>query len=423
MIGNNSGLPESDISKVHQASSLKGRRVILCITGSIAAYKGCELARLLVKQGADVRVLMTHSALEFVGAATFSAITQHPVHTEMFGDKAVGESHVTLSATADLMIVAPATADILARMAHGRADDLVTSTALCCRCPMVIAPAMHPAMWSHPATQRNVSQLMQDGRAVFVGPVEGAVASGDVGFGRFADPAAIADQAITLLSPHDFSGKHLVITAGPTVEDLDPVRFLSNRSSGKMGYAIAHAAARRGARVTLISGPVELPCPPSVERICVRGALQMQQALLDTLGPSLDRGDAVIMSAAVSDFRFAQMSPAKLKRAVTKELPPLAENPDILAELGQRRGASRPLLIGFAVETDQEKIVQLAREKLAAKRVDAVIANLAADSLGLDDNRVTIVTRDSAEPLPALPKVELAQRLLDFIHARLEATT
>jgi phosphopantothenoylcysteine decarboxylase/phosphopantothenate--cysteine ligase len=394
--------------------ALCGRRVILCVTGSIAAYKACELTRLLVKQGANVRIVMTKAATEFVGKATFSAITQQPVLTEMFGGNDVGESHVTLSAAADLVLVAPATADVLARLAQGRADDLVTATALCSRCPLLIAPAMHPGMWSHPATQRNVQQLRDDGRAIFVGPVEGAVASGDVGFGRFADPVNIFDAVVAALTPQDLAGRHVVVTAGPTVEDLDPVRFLSNRSSGKMGYAIAREASLRGAKVTLVSGPVSLPCPTGVTRIEVRSALEMKGVLWAVLGEGFKQADALIMAAAVGDFRFSTIYSQKLKRDTPIALPPLEGNPDILAEIGAARKHTRPLLVGFALETDADHLVELAQKKLDAKHVDAVVANLAGESLGLDENTVTIVSATASERLAALPKAEVAARVLDW---------
>lgn len=394
--------------------ALADRHIVLCVSGSIAAYKACELTRLLVKQGASVRVVMTHCATQFVGTATFSAITQQPVLTEMFGSTAVGESHVTLSAAADLIVMAPATADLLARLAQGRADDLVTATALCSRCPLLVAPAMHPAMWSHPATQRNVQQLLADGRTRFVGPVEGEVASGDVGFGRFAAPECIFDAVVEALAPQDLAGRHVVVTAGPTIEDLDPVRFLSNRSSGKMGYAIAREAKLRGARVTLISGPVDLPCPQNVTCVGVRSALEMKRAVWQSLGDELNQADVLVMAAAVGDFRFSAIRTDKLKRAETVTLPPLAQNPDIIAEVGAARRGALPLLIGFALETDAEHLVALARHKLSTKRVDAVVANLASESLGLDSNQVTIVTAASSERLLALPKQEVAARVLDW---------
>lgn len=394
--------------------TLAGRRVVLCVTGSIAAYKACELARLLVKQGACVRVVMTHAATQFVGTATFSAITQNPVLTDMFGNSTVGESHVTLSATADLVVVAPATADVLARIVQGRADDLVTATVLCSRCPILIAPAMHPAMWSHPTTQRNVRQLLDDGRCSLVGPVEGEVASGDVGFGRFAAPECIFDAVVAALTPQDLAARHVLVTAGPTVEDLDPVRFLSNRSSGKMGYALAREARLRGARVTLVSGPVSLPCPEGVTLISVRSALEMKRAVWQSLGENLDGADLLVMTAAVGDFRFLTIHNQKLKRDSDVTLPPLVQNPDILAEIGAARHGSRPLLIGFALETNVEQLAELGRQKLKAKRVDAVVANLASESLGLESNQVTLVTADSSERFVALPKAEVATRVLDW---------
>ena len=387
--------------------SLAARHITLCVTGSIAAYKAGELARLLIKQGAHVRVLMTRRAQEFVGRATFAAITRQPVVTDMFADADGGESHVTVSAQSDLIVIAPATADIIARLAQGRADDIVTATALCARCPVLVAPAMHPSMWQHPATQRNVKQLKADGRVSFVGPVEGEVASGETGFGRLAAPDEILFAVLAALSPQDLLGRHVVVTAGPTVEDMDPVRFLSNRSSGKMGYAIARNAALRGAQVTLISGPVNLPCPHEVTLVSVRSALEMQHALHQYLGTEVDQADVLIMTAAVSDFRFSHIEQNKFKRDKAATLPGLEQNPDILAEVGATRSGQLPVLIGFAVETNEQELVALARRKLLQKRVDAVVANLAADSLGRDENQVTIVTSEREEHLPVLPNPRL----------------
>ncbi len=412
------GTNVSDESKARPGSeslrrTLAGHRIVLCVTGSIAAYKACELTRLLVKQGAEVRVVMTTAATEFVGAATFGAITQQAVFTSMF-DQSVGESHVTLSANADLVVIAPATADVLARLAQGRADDLVTATVLCSRCPVLVAPAMHPAMWSHPATQRNVRQLLDDARCRLIGPVEGEVASGDVGLGRFAAPECIFDAVVAALTPQDYAGRHVVVTAGPTLEDLDPVRFLSNRSSGKMGYAFAREAHLRGARVTLISGPVSLPCPEGVTRVSVRSALEMKRAVWQSVGEELDQAEVLVMAAAVGDFRFLTINNHKLKREAEVTLPPLVQNPHILAEIGAARRDSHPLLIGFALETKVEQLVTLAQQKLKAKQVDAVVANVTSESLGLDSNRVTLVTAEGSEPFPALPKEEVAARVLDW---------
>jgi phosphopantothenoylcysteine decarboxylase / phosphopantothenate---cysteine ligase len=393
---------------------LADKRVALCVTGSIAAYKACEVARLLIKSGAQVQAAMTHSALEFVGVATLAGITGKPVAVELFGNT-VGESHVTLSAHSDVLVIAPATADLLARLATGRADDLVTATALCARCPVIVAPAMHPSMWEHPATQRNVEQLRADGRIRFVGPVSGEVASGDVGLGRFADPELILHAVLCALTPQDLRDRHVVVSAGPTLEDLDPVRYLGNRSSGKMGFAIARAAAQRGAKVTLLAGPTHLPSPPDVTRIDVRSAQSMRVAIWEVLGAQLDRADILVMAAAVSDFRFSEIQKEKLKRSPDTRIPQLAMNPDILAEIGAARRGSKPLLVGFAVETDAQTLVASARKKLSTKRVDLVVANLANESLGLDENRVTLVTPERELQLPAASKSELAMQILDWV--------
>lgn len=405
---------ESNNPSAHRNARLADKRVALCVTGSIAAYKACELARLLIKSGAQVQAVMTHSALEFVGAATLAGITGKPVAVNMFGNTA-GESHVTLSAQCDVLVIAPATADLLARLATGRADDLVTATALCAHCPIIVAPAMHPSMWEHPATQRNVEQLRADGRVRFVGPVRGEVASGDVGLGRFADPELILHAVLCALLPQDLRDRHVVVSAGPTLEDLDPVRYLGNRSSGKMGFAIARAAAQRGAKVTLVAGPTHLPSPPDVTRIDVRSAQSMRVAIWEALGAQLDRADILVMAAAVSDFRFSEITKEKLKRSPDTRIPQLAMNPDILAEIGAARSGSRPLLVGFAVETDAQALVASARKKLSSKRVDLVVANLANESLGLDESRVTLVTPERELPLPTASKSDLAMQILDWV--------
>jgi phosphopantothenoylcysteine decarboxylase / phosphopantothenate---cysteine ligase len=396
--------------------------VTLAVTGSIAAYKAVLLARLLVAEGAEVQVLFTRSASEFVGAPTFAGITGNKVLTDMFDANVAGELHIDVAARSQVILVVPATADVIARLASGRADDLVTATVLSATCPVMIAPAMHPAMWNHPATQRNVATLASDGRVTRVGPVYGEVASGDRGIGRMAEPDEIVAALVNSLAPHDLAGRHVVVSAGPTVEDIDPVRFISNRSSGKMGFALAERAAARGARVTLVAGPVTLKTPAGVQRVDVRSAVAMRGALWQALGPDLSHADALIMAAAVGDFRPAETHQSKLKRGTGGESTrlDLAQNTDILAEVGQARHSKRPVLVGFAVETDtDEKVVSLARGKLIHKRVDIVVANHASDSLGKDDNRVTLVTKERAEPLARLNKLELADHILDWLAARL----
>lgn len=404
--------------------------VALAVSGSIAAYKSAEVARLLRKAGARVLPLMTRAAREFIGPMTLSGLCGEPVRDAMFDPSFPGELHVDIAREADVILLVPATADLLARLAGGRADDLITALVLCARGPVLAAPAMHPRMWGHPATQRAVETIRKDGRVELIGPVDGEVASGERGVGRMAEPAVIAWTALARATTQDLARLRVVVTAGPTLEDLDPVRFLGNRSTGKMGFAIADRAAARGADVTLIAGPAALSAPPGVRRVDVRSALEMQGALRDALGADLGGADVLIMSAAVADYRPAQKAEAKLKRSASSASLALDPNPDLLAEIGAARASSRstpggsaetssapnprPVLVGFAVETDtDERVVAEARRKLAAKQVDIIVANHAGDSFGKDDNRATIVTPTGADALGVLPKTELADRILD----------
>jgi phosphopantothenoylcysteine decarboxylase / phosphopantothenate---cysteine ligase len=402
---------------------------VLAVTGSIAAYKAAEIARGLLAEGAAVLPVMTERAQEFLGAATLSGLTREPVRTTMWDPSFPGEMHVELARRASAIVIAPTTADTLARMAQGRADDLVTALALVAKCPVLVAPSMHPSMWDHPATQRNISLLRDSGRCLILGPVSGPVASGDVGMGRMMDPTSIIEAAFRSLVPKDLAGLRVMVTAGPTVEDLDPVRFLTNRSSGKMGFSIARQAAARGAEVVLVAGPVQLPTPEGVTRIDVRGALAMQAALHHALGPRRDGADMLFMSAAVSDFRPAESWTTKRKKVdgSASNTLSMTENPDILAELGavrKTRGQLNPLLIGFAVETGTDtEIVQYARGKLISKNVDLVVANHATDGFGRDDNRVTLVDAYAADALPVMSKRALADLLLDRAKMRLAART
>jgi phosphopantothenoylcysteine decarboxylase/phosphopantothenate--cysteine ligase len=399
---------------------ISNKRITLAVTGSIAAYKSILLARLLSNAGARVPVVLSRSAKQFVGAASFSGLTGEPVLEGLFDG--VGERHVELAKTSDLVIVAPATADLIARAAAGRADDLLTALLLCTRVPILMAPAMHPTMWEHPATERNVAELEKDGLVRFVGPRFGKVASGDEGLGRMAEPEEIFEAIHDALSGGDLSGRHLVITAGPTLEDLDPVRFIGNRSSGKMGYALAERARARGARVSLVSGPTELPFPTGVEIHRVRSALELQSRLDDVLGPDLAGADAVIMAAAVGDYRAKSTATEKLKRNEAASTIELEANPDILAGLGARRTGPKPVLVGFAVETGEDaKIEAYARHKLEKKRVDLVVANAAQDSFGKDDNRAMLVDATNTESLGVLPKSTLADRILDRLKEEFES--
>jgi phosphopantothenoylcysteine decarboxylase/phosphopantothenate--cysteine ligase len=399
---------------------LAKKRITLCVTGSIAAYKAVLLLRLLLKEGAEVEVVLTQSGAEFVGGATFSGLTGKPVHRNMFDPEQGGELHVDLAARSDLVLIAPATADLLARLAAGRADDLVTALALCASSPVLVAPAMHPNMWFHPATQRSVALISADQRVAFVGPVEGEVASGDVGLGRMAEPETILGYAVGRLSPATLRKRHVVVTAGPTAEDLDPVRFLSNRSSGKMGFAIAERAAAHGAKVTLIAGPVNRPTPPGVQRVDVRSAMAMRSAIWQALHPDLKNADALIMAAAVADYRPAETHASKIKRSSEPLSLELVPNTDLLAEIGHARQSEMPVLVGFALETEsQERVIQHARAKLAQKCVDLVVANHADESLERDDIRAVLVGVRDSIPLDPMPKEAAAERIIEWVAARL----
>jgi phosphopantothenoylcysteine decarboxylase/phosphopantothenate--cysteine ligase len=406
------------------ALDLAGRTVALCVTGSVAAYKAVEVARLLRKSGAKVLPVMTVSGARFVGPVTLSGICGEPVATGMWDPSFAGELHVHLAARADAVAIVPATADVLARLAQGRADDLVTALALCARGPVLAAPAMHPRMWEHPATQRNVADLARQGRVALVGPVSGDVASGESGVGRMAEPASIFEAIAGCVGAlkvdgvaRDLAGLHVVVTAGPTLEDVDPVRFLGNRSTGKMGFALAERAAARGAEVTLVAGPVSLPTPPGrVKRVDVRSALDMREALWEAIGRDLARADVLVMAAAVADHRPADVSPTKIKKGDARATIELVKNPDLLGEVGIARAGKRPVLVGFAVETaGGDALVTYARRKLVDKRVDLVVANEAAVSFGRDDNRAVLVTADAADALPAASKGAVADVIWDRV--------
>lgn len=385
--------------------------IALGVTGSIAAYKAVELARLLRKAGHQVLPVMTHGGERFVGAVTLSGICGNPVRTSMWDPSFFGEMHIEIASQVDAIVIAPATADMLARLAQGRADDLLSALALCRKSPLYVAPAMHPRMWAHPATQRNVATLQRDG-IVVLGPEFGEVASGDHGIGRMMDPEAI----VRALQAHDdLRGVTMTVTAGPTYEDLDPVRFLGNRSSGKMGFALAAQARERGALVTLIAGPVALETPPGVSRVDVRSASEMQRAVL--AAPA----DVVIMAAAVADFRAKVVQTEKIKKHDGTPMFELERNPDILADLGKARGAgaSRPVLVGFALETgSDESVIAYGRDKLARKGVDLVVANQASEALGGDTNRAHLISTAGVVSLQTASKKDLADAILTEVSKR-----
>jgi phosphopantothenoylcysteine decarboxylase/phosphopantothenate--cysteine ligase len=394
---------------------LRGKRITLCVTGSVAAYKAAILLRLLKQENATIEVVLTESGAQFIGPATFAGLLGRAPHTSMFGDLG-GELHVSLAQNSDLVLIAPASADSLARLAQGRADDLLAATALCARCPILVAPAMHPSMWSHPATQRNVETLRSDQRVGFVGPVEGEVASGDVGVGRLAEPETILSFVIAQLGSGSLRGRHIVVTAGPTAEDIDPVRFISNRSSGRMGFALAERAAAHGAKVTLVAGPVSLPTPAGVTRVDVRSALAMRGALWQALKPDLSGADALIMTAAVADYRPAETHASKLKRGAAAIGLELVPNQDLLAEIGAARKAERPVLVGFALETEtDDRLIFAARGKLAKKRVDLIVANHPDASIGRDSISGSFVSVREAVPFGPASKRDAADRILDFV--------
>ncbi len=403
------------------STPLAGQRVLLCVCGGIAAYKAIELVRRLREAGAEVRVAMTANATRFVGAASLQAVSGTPVRESLWDEAAeAAMGHIELARWADQVLVAPATADMLARLAHGFADDLVSTLCLATTAPISVAPAMNNRMWAHPATQANIATLR--GRDVrVIGPDDGAQACGEFGPGRLREPPALVQALVDALAevrPADLAGLHLLISAGPTFEDLDPVRFIGNRSSGKMGFAIAAAAARRGAEVTLVAGPVSLPTPEGVRRINVRSAAQMRDAVLGALP-----ADIYIGAAAVADYTPRVVSAEKIKKTAqpgggetfTVEL---TRTPDVLAEVAVH--ASRPkVVVGFAAETND--VERYARDKLERKKLDMIAANQvgrAGCGFESDDNALTVIDAVDARSLGPAPKTALADALLDLIRAR-----
>ena len=396
-------------------------RVALGVSGGVAAYKAAELVRKLQQEGIDVQVVMTESAREFIAPLTFAALTGQKVIAEMFGDG--GESaganvesaieHIAVAQRIDLLVVAPATANVIAKMARGVADDFLTTLYLATTAPVIVAPAMNVNMWEHPATQENVEMLRARGVHV-VAPEEGYLACGMTGAGRLASVDAIADAVRSRLGiEHDLQEETIVVTAGPTCEDLDPVRFLTNRSSGKMGYALAQAAARRGANVILISGPTRLDPPQGVQFVSVRNTEQMHRAVLT----HFPRATALIMAAAVADYRPVAPQAKKMKRVSGRLNLELEPTVDILADAA--RGKGDRVLIGFAAET--ENVAEHARAKLESKQADLIVANdVTAEGAGFDHdtNVITLYSRDGSEKaFPRMPKIDAAHRILDRLRA------
>ncbi|MCP4606844.1 MAG: bifunctional phosphopantothenoylcysteine decarboxylase/phosphopantothenate--cysteine ligase CoaBC [Proteobacteria bacterium] len=394
---------------------MKDTTLLLGITGGIAAYKSADLCREFVKAGADIQVVMSESACEFITPLTLETLSGRPVHVHMFRRNRSGIAHIELTKSADLFVVAPATADFLARSATGRASDLIAAVTLAFKGPVLAAPAMNTNMWENPATRRNLKTLEEEHGWCFVQPGVGELACGTTGPGRMAEPKEIFAAALNMLK-RDLVGRSVLVTAGPTVEDIDPVRFISNRSSGRMGYAVAMAAARRGAEVTLISGPTALPIPAVAEYVPVRSALEMKTAVTDRAG----RCDAVVMAAAVADFRPTEVSEHKLKKSAdeNERAIRLIRNPDILAELGQLfKESKRPVLVGFALET--QDLAQAAKAKLEAKGANIIVANLASHGFGGDDNQALILDDTGrAEETGQISKNRLADQIIDLLIER-----
>ncbi|PKV11397.1 bifunctional phosphopantothenoylcysteine decarboxylase/phosphopantothenate--cysteine ligase CoaBC [Xanthomonas prunicola] len=419
-----------------QARPLDGQRLLLCVGGGIAAYKSLELVRRLRDAGAQVQVAMTSGAQQFVTPLSFQALSGQPTRTTLWdsaAEQAMG--HIELARWADRVIVAPATADLLARLAHGLADDLVTTLCLATTAPLIVAPAMNHRMWLHPATQANIATLRTRGVTV-VGPDDGPLAEGESGPGRLAEPAAIiaalvgggavANAApaaakstaapVFVPSSAQLEGLRIVISAGPTFEDLDPVRYVGNRSSGKMGYALAAAAARQGADVALISGPVHQTTPPGVQRIDVRSAAQMREAVLGAFP-----ADIYIGAAAVADYTPKRVVSQKIKKTGETLTLELVRTPDILSEVAAQTGALK-LVVGFAAETHD--VEHYARSKLAAKRLDLIIANqvgIEGGGFESDNNAATAYWQGGERAFPSSSKTELADQLLALIAERLQA--
>jgi len=393
--------------------TLTGKRLLLGITGGIAAYKAAELVRLLARAGAEVRVVMTEAATRFVTPVTFQALSGQPVWTDLWDNRvADGMGHIEHSRDRDLILVAPASADFMAKVAHGLADDLLSALCVARRCPLVLAPAMNVEMWENAATQRNV-QLLRDDGVHLAGPAAGDQACGEVGMGRMLEPAQLAAELERFFQPKTLSGKRVLVTAGPTEEPVDPVRVLTNASSGKMGYAVARAAAEAGAAVTLVSGPVALATPAGVARIDVRTAQEMFEAVKRAAPAS----DIFVSVAAVADYRVKNRAAQKIKKGNGGISLELEENPDILAWVASL--PQPPFCVGFAAES--EKLAQYADEKRRRKRVPLMAANLAQEAIGAEDNAITLYDEHGEHPLGRGPKLELARKLIGHVAASLPA--
>ena len=401
-------------------SGLQGRHIVLALSGGIACYKAADLARQLIKAGATVQVVMTEAATQFITPLTLQALTGRPVFTSAWDSRAPANmAHIDLSREADALLIAPATADVIARLAQGRADDLLSLLAVARpreRCALWVAPAMNREMWSHPATQRNVAQIQADG-AVVLGPDHGEQACGEVGEGRMLEPEVLVELVDGLFQPRSLAGRRVLITAGPTFEPIDPVRGITNRSSGKMGFALARACREAGAQVTLVAGPVSLPTPWGVNRIDVQSALDMHQAVMARMSSQ----DLFIATAAVADWRPAQVRDQKIKKDGTQQVPALdmVENPDILATVAALPLGQRPFCVGFAAESHH--VEEHAAAKRRRKNIPLIVANDGPATFGQDNNALTLIDDLGTTPLPRADKLSLARQLVLEIARRLSA--
>lgn len=397
---------------------LQGRHLVLGLSGGVACYKAADLARELLKAGATVQAVMTEAACRFITPVTLQALTGRSVYTDQW-DARPGSNmaHIELSREADALIVAPASADFIAQLAQGRAAELLSLLCLArprARCPLLLAPAMNREMWSHPATQRNVAQVVADG-AWLLGPAHGAQACGETGDGRMLEPQALRDAVIAFFQPKVLRSRRVLVTAGPTFEALDPVRGITNLSSGKMGFAIARAAAEAGAEVMLVAGPVHLPTPEGVRRTDVRSALQMHEAVM-ACAPA---HDVFVATAAVADWRPTAPAPHKIKKDGSGRVPvfEMAENPDILADVARLPEGQRPYCVGFAAES--QDVLRHARDKRVRKGVPLIVANHGPATFGQDDNAVVLVDEAGEVELPRADKLTLARALVSEIATRL----
>ncbi len=395
-------------------SEFQGKRIVLGVTGGVAAYKAAELVRLLVKAGAEVDVALTAAGAQFVGAATFQALTGRRVWQALWDERMDnGMAHIDLTRGAAALLVAPATADFMAKLAHGFADDLLSTLCLARDCPLLVAPAMNRQMWENPATRRNVAQLRADGIGV-LGPAHGEQACGEVGDGRMLEAGELFDDLSFAVRAKPLAGKRVLLTAGPTFEALDPVRGLTNSSSGKMGFALARACADAGAEVTLVAGPVALPTPRRVQRIDVQSALQMRDAVMR----AVEGQDIFIAVAAVADYRPRNAAEHKIKKGSASVTLELEANPDILAEVAARPDA--PLCVGFAAES--RDLANYAEGKRIAKKLALVVGNLVQDGLGGDTNVVTLFDGTGSYALPPAEKSEVARGIVEHIVRLMEGS-